>query len=429
MRWLPTTPDRRGEIAVDDTSTGAPVELPAFDPFEPGFFSDPYSRYRKLRERDPVHHSPLELWMLFRHDDIVRLLRDPALSVEPENAAPTLRRELFEEVAGERATRRSHNILNLDPPDHTRLRRLVSNAFTPRRVESLRPRVQQLVDEALDAVAPKATMDVIADLAYPLPFTVICELLGMPEGERDQIREASHTLAGTLDPVLSPTAIEEALAAADLIQAYVADVVAWKRENPADDLLSALIEAEEEGDKLSEPELLDQVLLLYIAGHETTLNLIGNGTLALLRHRAAFEQLGADAGLAPNAVEEMLRYDSPVQFSRRITLSDLELGGQVIAAGSFVLTCLGSANRDPERWGSDADQVVLTRPGAAQHLSFGSGIHHCLGAALARLEAQAALGTLARRFPRAELADQPEAWNGRIVLRGLDRLPVSLGIG
>ena len=276
-------------------------------------------------------------------------------------------------------------------------------------------------------MASKPTMDVVADLAYPLPFTVICELLGMPEGERDQIREASHTLAGTLDPIISPTDIEDALAASDLIQDYVREVVAWKREHPADDLLSALIGAEEEGDKLSERELLDQVVLLYIAGHETTVNLIGNGTLALLRHGAAYEALGADPGLAVNAVEELLRYDSPVQFSRRITLSDLELGGRHIEAGSFVLTCLGSANHDPDRWGADADDLSLARQGAAQHLSFGSGVHHCLGAALARLEAQAALSALARRFPAAELADDGPAWNGRIVLRGLDRLPVSLG--
>jgi cytochrome P450 len=197
--------------------------------------------------------------------------------------------------------------------------------------------------------------------------------------------------------------------------------------HPSDDLLSALIAAEEEGDKLSERELLDQVVLLYIAGHETTVNLIGNGTLALLRQRSAYEELGANADLVVNAVEELLRYDSPVQFSRRITLADIELGDRRIDAGSFVLTCLGSANHDPDRWGDDADDLSLTRPGAAQHLSFGSGIHHCLGAALARLEAQVALGTLARRFPGAELCDEAEAWNGRIVLRGLDRLPVSLG--
>jgi cytochrome P450 len=405
----------------------ARVEVPALNPFEPGFFADPYSRYRTLRERDPVHHSPFGLWMLFRYDHIVGLLRDPSLSVEPENAQPTLRRQMFEEVGGERAARRPRAILSLDPPDHTRLRRLVSKAFTPKRLESLRPRVQQLVDEALETVAPKAAMDVVADLAYPLPFTVICELLGMPEGEREHIREASHTLAGTLDPIVSPTIVEEALAASELIRSYVSDVVAWKRQHPADDLLTALVEAEEEGDKLSERELLDQVVLLYIAGHETTVNLIGNGTLALLRHRAAYEKLAGDPGLAVNAVEELLRYDSPVQFSRRITLVDLELGDQRIEAGSFVLTCLGSANRDPDRWGDDADDLSLSRSGAAQHLSFGSGIHHCLGAALARLEAQVALSTLSRRFPAAELGDGPVAWNGRIVLRGLDRLPVSLG--
>jgi len=211
------------------------------------------------------------------------------------------------------------------------------------------------------------------------------------------------------------------------MRALITDVIKWKREHLSDDLLSGLIASEENGDMLSDEELLEQVMLLYIAGHETTVNLIGNGTLALLRNRAAYEELGADPDLAADAVEELLRYDSPVQFSRRITLRDIELGDQRIEAGSFVLTCLGSANHDPDRGGDDADRLSLTRPGAAQHLSFGSGVHHCLGAALARLEAQVALSAMARRFPAAELDDQPEAWNGRIVLRGLDRLPVSLG--
>jgi cytochrome P450 len=403
----------------------SPPTMPRFDPFEAGFFSDPYSHYRTLREHDPVHQSALGPWMLFRYDDVVRLLRDATTSVDADKAGSNRRRELFESVAPDREPRGRRAILNLDPPDHTRLRRLVSKVFTPRRVESLRPRVQQLVDEVLGDAGP--TMDVIADLAFPLPFTVISELLGMPDGDRDEVRAWSHTLAGTLDPILTPDDVEVALRASDLMRAYVSDIVAWKRDHPGDDLLSALVQAEDDGDVLSEQELMDQVVLLYIAGHETTVNLIGNGTLALLRHRHAFELLGGDEDLVVNAVEELLRYDSPVQLSRRITLSDIEVGGRRIDAGSIVLTCLGSANHDPERWGADADDLSLTRPGAAQHVSFGSGVHHCLGAALARLEGQVALGTLARRFPGAELTGEPPAWNGRVVLRGLDRLPVSLG--
>lgn len=405
------------------TTTGEPV---IFNPFEPGFFDDPYPQYAALREHDPVHRSPLEVWVLFRYDDIVGLLRDSSLSVQVDNATPTARMQMFAEQAPEERERGAHSILNVDPPDHTRLRRLVSKAFTPKMVHELRPRIQALVDEALDTMAARGEADVISDLAFPLPFTVISEMLGMPDGNRDEVRGWSHTLTKTLDPILSPEEVQAALAAADNMQAHVQDVLAWKRDHPADDLLTGLLAAEDEGDRLSEIELLDQVLLLYVAGHETTVNLIGNATLALLGHPDQLARLRADPELDGGAVEELLRYDSPVQFSRRITIADLDVDGTTIPAGTFTLTCLGSANHDEARWGPTADELDITRPDAGQHMSFGNGIHHCLGSSLARTEAQVAIGALVRRFPDLALAGEPER-NGRVVLRGLESLPVTLG--
>jgi cytochrome P450 len=408
---------------VAGTTTGEPV---IFNPFEAGFFDDPYRQYAALREHDPVHRSPLEVWVLFRYDDIVGVLRDPSLSVQIDNAAPTARTRMFAEQAPGDVERGSHAILNIDPPDHTRLRRLVSKAFTPKMVQELRPRIRELVDDALDAMAARGRADLIGDLAFPLPFTVISEMLGMPDGNRDEVRGWSHTLTKTLDPILSPEEIEASLAAANKMMAHIEDVLAWKREHPADDLLSGLLAAEDEGDRLSQVELLDQVILLYIAGHETTVNLIGNATLALLRHPDQLAQLRSDPELDAGAVEELLRYDSPVQFSRRITTADLDVGGTTIPAGTFTLTCLGSANHDDARWGSTADELDITRPDANQHMSFGNGIHHCLGSSLARTEAQVAIGALVRRFPDLELAGEPER-NGRVVLRGLESLPVTVG--
>ena len=405
------------------TTTGEPV---IFNPFEPGFFDDPYRQYAALREHDPVHRSPLEVWVLFRYDDIVGVLRDSSLSVQVDNATPTARMQMFAEQAPEERERGAHSILNVDPPDHTRLRRLVSKAFTPKMVHELRPRIQALVDEALEAMAARGEADVIVDLAFPLPFTVISEMLGMPDGNRDEVRGWSHTLTKTLDPILSPEEVDAALAAANNMQSHIQDVLAWKRDHPEDDLLTGLIAAEDEGDRLSEIELLDQVLLLYVAGHETTVNLIGNATLALLGHPDQLARLRSDPELDGGAVEELLRYDSPVQFSRRITTADLDVDGTTIPAGTFTLTCLGSANHDEARWGPTADELDITRPDAGQHMSFGNGIHHCLGSSLARTEAQVAIGTLARRFPDLKLAGEPER-NGRVVLRGLEFLPVTLG--
>jgi cytochrome P450 len=410
-----------------DAAPGSGLYL---NPFEPGFFDNPYAQYARLREEAPVHQSPLGPWTLTRYDDVSRLLRDPSLSVVDANASTDRRADLFEAVETERARRGSRAILNLDPPDHTRIRRLVSKAFTPSRIDALVPRIEHLVNELLDALVEQSAggepVDLIRGLAFPLPFAVISEMLGMPETDRDQLRDWSHTIVKFLEPMVLPEELPGLIAAGDRMDEHISDAIAWKRANPADDLLSALIAVEEEGDVLSEDELLDQVRLLYIAGHETTVNLIGNGTLALLRHRDQLELLHHDPTLIVNAIDELLRYDSPVQFSRRITLADMDIAGHRIEQGSFVFTLLGAANRDSAHFGPTVDQLDLRRRDAPHHLSFGGGIHHCLGAVLARTEGRIAIGALVRRFPGVELATDAPAWNGRMVLRGLDELPVSL---
>jgi len=404
---------------------------PMLNPFEPGFFDDPYAQYALVRESDPVHLSPIGAWIIFRYDDVLRVLRDPHLSVEEKNAKP-LPIEMDPDIAARFEERRSNGsraMLNLDPPDHHRLRRLVSKVFTPRTVEELHPRVQQLVDEHLDAAVARGTgeIDLIADLAFPLPFVVISEMLGIPEGrDRFQLREWSGAVVKTFDPILTR---EEQLAAFDAIDnivAYTNETIAWKRDHPADDLLSALVAAEDEGDRLSSDELVEQVMLLYVAGHETTVNLIGNGTLALLRDRSQLELLQRDPSVDVNLPDELLRFDSPVQMSRRVTIAPYEIAGRTIEPGSIVMTALGAANRDPRRFGDTADRLDLRRADANQHVSFGGGFHSCLGAHLARLEGRVAVSTLARRFPNIELATDAPEWNGRIVLRGLSNLPLSL---
>jgi cytochrome P450 len=401
------------------------------NPFEPGFFENPYEQYRLVREADPVHFSPLGVWVLFRYHDCFHLLRNPNTSVDIRTELDLNaddRRERFDQFAElfpDQDPQDSRSLLFVDPPDHTRMRKLVSKVFTPRRVEQLRPLVQRLVDADLDDVAASGRMDLIGQLAFPLPFVVISEMLGMPDADRDQLREWSGKMVKLLDPILTTDEVTAAMEAGENMFGHVREVIEWKRANLADDLLSAMITAEEDGDVLSTDELIDNVGLLFVAGHETTVNLIGNGTLALLRNRAQLESLQRDPSLDVNAVDELLRYDSPVQFSRRIVKSEMRIGDAVIEPGKFVMTCLGSANRDPEMFGDDADQLDLRRPSAGRLLSFGSGIHHCLGAALAKMEAQVAIGTLVRRFPDLELVDDHPTWNGRIVLRGVTELPVT----
>ena len=396
---------------------------PVFDPFAPGFTDDPYPQYAALRAARG--RNPLGFWLLTRYDDVSGLLR-AGMSVEDRNITDrellSLREQMFgEEPEGSRA----RSMLDRDPPDHTRLRLLVSKAFTPRAIEALRPRIAGLVDEMLDAAGRQGEVDLVDALAFPLPFAVIGEMLGTPPADHERIRQLSGTVVRSLEPVNDPaTAAAIVEADAELTQ-IAAEMIAWKRANPADDLLTALINAEDDGDVLGDDELISQTLLLYIAGHETTVNLIAGGTLALLRHPDQLARLRAEPALAGNAVEEMLRYDSPVQATRRITLEPASFTGVTIPPGSFVMALLGSANRDESYFGPDAGEFRLDRENARQHVSFGAGPHHCLGASLARMEAAIAVGQLTSRFPGLALNGEP-AWNGRINLRGPGRLPVSL---
>jgi cytochrome P450 len=390
-----------------------------FNPFEPGFAADPYAQYARVRADGRVHRNPLGLRVLSHYEDCFELLRLPGTSVD-ELTAPDIPRLPLPPDLAEHMQQRTRSILNLDPPDHTRLRRLVASAFTVRRVERLRERVRELAAEMLDDVAEAGRdgepVDLVARFAFPLPFVVISELLGMPEADRLQMRSWSHEMTKLLEPFNDEETLRNSIAVGELMYEHVLDAIEWKRRNPADDLLSGLIAAEEDGDRLSPEELVDQVILLFLAGHETTVNLIGNGTCALLRHRDQYERLIADPGLDANAVDELLRYDSPVQLSRRITTSQIEIAGEAIDAGEMVLTVLGSANRDEEKWGPTAADLDLGREGANAHLSFGSGIHHCLGSALARLEGAEAVPALVRRFPTMELAADEPACYVRIIL-------------
>lgn len=413
-------------------ATDAPSEVMGLNPFEPGFFDDPYAQYAAVREANPIHRSPLGPWLITRWADVHTLLRTPGTSVEERNitnAGPTRSERLAEvRMAGGPMPDRSVAILNIDPPDHTRIRRLVSKAFTPRAVERIRARAGELVDEILDDLAGRGEpVDLVAELAFPLPFTVINEMLGMPGGaDALHLRELSHTITQALDPILIMQNGPAIVAAATEMRDVIGEAIAWKRTRTDDDLMMAMIRAEDEGDTLSDQELLENVMLLFLAGHETTVNLIGNGTNALLDHPDERARLAADPELTANAIEELLRWDSPVQFSRRIMLEPVELHGNVFEPGDLVMTCLGAANRDPEKFGPTADRLDLARPDAREHVSFGSGVHHCLGAALARLEGQEAIGRLVRRFPNLERAGAP-THNTRIVLRGYDALPITLG--
>jgi cytochrome P450 len=391
-----------------------------FNPFRPEFHADPYPFYRRLREQDPVHQSPLGFWVLTRYDDCVAVLRDPRFGREEFQ-------QMLTAVYGDGAEKPvPRSMLFRDPPDHTRLRALVSKAFTPRVIEQMREHIQHIVDGLLDRPQAQGGMDVVEDLAYPLPVTVICEMLGVPVADHASIRGWSAAIARSLDAIGLPSdrdIVERGRVARRALADYFEALVPERRARPQADLLSGLLAAEEQGDKLTEPEVIAMCLLLFIAGHETTVNLIGNGILALLRHPDQLARVRADPALVPNAIEELLRYDSPVQRTARIPTTDVEIDGHKIARGAMVVAALGAANRDPAQF-ADPDRLDVTRRDV-RHISFGHGIHFCLGAPLARLEGQLALGTLLRRAPTLALAETALEWRESSVLRGLQRLRVT----
>jgi cytochrome P450 len=390
-----------------------------FNPMDPEFLADPYPTYHRLRAEDPVHHSPLGFWVLTRYEDVSAVLRDPRFIKEPL-AALVAARFGVEVPRGV-----GLSMLDRDPPDHTRLRSLVGTAFTPRVVEGLRPRIQQIVDGLITHAQALGSMDVIEEFAYPIPVNVICELLGVPVADHERFKGWSLDIARGLDSIYLPADSEvprRSAASRHAISDYFRDLIARRRAAPRGDLLSALIAAEEAGDKLNEEELLATCILILIAGHETTVNLIGNGVLALLRNPDELRRLRATPGLITSAVEELLRYDGPVQRTARVASAEATIGGRTIARGEMVMPFIGAADRDPAQF-PDPDRLDLTR-GDNRHIAFGWGIHFCLGAPLARLEGQIAIDALVRRLPRLELVDDKAEYRQSLTLRGLKTLPV-----
>ncbi len=391
-----------------------------YNPLLPEFHANPYPFYRRLREQDPVHASPLGAWILTRYDDAVMVLRDPRFG--REGMADLLEARLGYDTD----VSHTRDMLFRDPPDHTRLRGLVSRAFTPRVVEAMRPHIQDIVDGLLDRLEAGHGMDVIEDLAYPLPVTVICEMLGVPIADQNVFKQWSADIARSLDAAILPAdseVIPRGREARDALRAYLRSLIATRRKSPRADLLSALIAVEEEGSKLSEGELVSTCALLLIAGHETTVNLIGNGLLALLQHPDQLRALLDNPALIQTAVEELLRYDGPVQRTGRMATADVEIGGKQIPKGSVVVAAIGAANRDPAQF-PDPERLDIARRDN-RHIAFGFGIHFCLGAPLARIEGQVAIGTLLRRMPALELVSGTPEWRESSVLRGLKTLPVT----
>jgi cytochrome P450 len=385
------------------------------NPLDPGFRADPYPRLARLRERDPVNLTPIGFWRLLRYDDVVRLLRDVRCGMRTTDG-------FLPGVDESQPENRRLFMLQQDPPTHTRLRKLVSRAFTPRALSELREAIQRVVDECLERVAPRGEMDVIADLALPVPATMICTMLGVPAVDRDRFTVwTAEATFGLAPAILPPEVIAKARAAGMALAGYFEELIEKRRGTLTDDILSGLIRAEEQGDHLSTPELITQSIGLLIAGFETTIGLIGNGLRALIRHPAELARLRAEPPLIDSAVRECLRYDGPIAATARILHEDADFGGKKIPKDSMVWAMLASANRDPSRF-SSPDAFDVGRVGA-DHLAFGGGAHFCLGYHLAELEARAAIGTLVRRFEDLRLESDTVEWG-----RSLFRVPAALPI-
>jgi cytochrome P450 len=403
------------------TATSAPL----FNPLSPEFIRNPYPHYARMRTTDPMHLTPLGMYVASRHAEASIVIRDKRFG--KDYAERTIRR--YGPNIMDEPLFRSFGLtmLQQDPPDHTRLRGLVVKAFTARRVEDMRPRIQKVVDETLDRIIPQGRMDLIEDFAFRLPVTIICDMLGIPDEHRELFYTGARDSGRILEPVpLSPEEIKQGNARSAMSSMYFQQLFELRRKSPGDDLTTQLVQAEEDGSKLTNEELTANIILLFGAGHETTVNLIGNGLLALHRNPDQLALLKAKPELITNAIEEFLRYDSSVQMTGRVTLEDIEdLGGKRIPRGETVLCLLGSANHDPAVYPDHPERLDITRANV-KPLSFGGGIHFCLGAQLARLEAEVAISTLLRRLPdlRLDDAENPQ-WRSSFVLRGLTRLPAS----
>lgn len=403
------------------TETGAS----AFDPYEAGFASWPYDQYRRVRSEDPVHWSELLCgWVLTRHADVTAALRDPRLSSSLDRATPSAVVDLLRSRQQARPTGATTLVLH-DDPEHARLRRAIQAPFTARRITALRGSIDQHVTTAMEAIAGEDEIELVAQLAYPLPVAVFCSMLGIPAEEGPRFREWTAAVAESLDLVISEAAYDRCMERIAEMEAYLAEAAETKRRAPADDVLTELVETQVDDQPLAPDELVAQLVTLYVAGHEPTTALIGNGMAALLAHPDQLRALQEHPALIPDAVQELLRYDGPNQFVRRIALEPVEVGGRSIAAGDVLYVGVGAANHDPERWGEDADELRIDRPDAAQHVQFGGGVHHCLGAHLARAQAEAAFTALLGRRGPIEAAG-PVEWSGRTTLRSVAAVPLRL---
>jgi cytochrome P450 len=393
---------------------------------KPEFYRDPYPVYCELRATDPVHWSEIMgSWVLTRYDDVVASMRDPRRFSNAGRHALSLDR-LPEEVRKKAKPIYDHyavGLIHTDPPDHTRMRALINKVFTVRAIESLRPRVQKIVDDLLDAAASNGEMDIMAALAYPLPVAIISQILGIPAEDNENFaywNEGVNEL--TASGRTTEANLERGLPIFQHLRTYLRELIEKRRRDPQDDLLSALVMVEEEGDRLSEEELITNYQTLITAGFETTMNLIGTGLLTLLRHPEQLARLQADPSLTESAVEELLRFETPFQRNWRVAAQDVELGGKRIERGQLVAQMLGAANRDPEIF-PDPDRLDITR-NSGRHIAFGYGIHFCIGAPLARIEADIAFKSLLSRFPALRLKYDKVEWREEIVFRGMNSLMV-----
>jgi cytochrome P450 len=407
-----------------------------FDPFDPAFTTSPYEQYARLRDEDPVHWSELLWgWVVTRYDDVATVLRDPTTSSDVARATPTPITELELQALADHV-RASRTIVHLDDPDHGRVRRLLAEPFRVREVDRLRGLIDERVDAAVDRLAAHQrahrheahqhddgpVLDLVADFAYPLPVEIFSTWLGIPEEDAPQFRTWTSWVARSRDP-LPPDERAQFFTALDAMYDHLDAQVALRRRTPTGDLLTHLVTAEIDGQRLDHEELMAQLITLYMAGHEPTAGLVGNGVLALLRHPDQLQRLRHEPDLLRNAVLELLRYDGPNQFVRRITTRPITLQGTDIPTGAVLYVGLAAANRDPRRWGDTADAVVVDRTDAADHLQFGAGAHACLGGHFARLQAERMLHAVLTRIPDLALAGDP-VWSPRMFIRGLQSLPV-----
>jgi cytochrome P450 len=390
-----------------------------YNPLSPSVYTDPYPTYERLRDKDPVHWSPLmDSWVFSRYKHVDGILRD-----HKRFSNDTSKRGNPSHIDESFDLANQPSMLFRDPPDHTRLRALVSRAFTPAVVEGLAGHIRAIADDLLDQLDDPSAFDLMEAIAAPLPVIVIAELLGVPTEDRPQFQIWSRHRARGLEPNITDKERRLVTEAGKELDAYFLGIIDQRRREPQDDLISGLVAAEEAGDKLSQAELLAMLRLLLVAGNETTTKLIGNGMLALLRNPEQLEVLRQSPDLMPSAIEELLRYDAPVQLDVRVALEDVEFDGRHVKKGQGIMVLLGSANRDPEVF-SEPDRLDLTRQ-EANHISFGRGIHHCLGASLARLEGRLTFEAIMERFADIRMQTDRPVFRDNIILRGLEVLPIS----